>query len=99
LNDTGGPLTVNFTLDRGGFNAGQALNLEIAGDRAFSAVRLSRTSLAQSLPVDLENGVYYWRVYPGGRDAAGDAVSVRLSLIDGSPPELISPAPDQQFSF
>jgi hypothetical protein len=97
LNSSGGPLTVNFAWDRTGFEAGRALGLEIARDRAFSTALFSRTSLAQSLPVELENGMYYWRVYPEGQAEGG--VSGRLSLIDGAPPELISPAPDEEFSF
>jgi hypothetical protein len=95
LNPSGGPLDVDFVWDRG--PAGQALRLDIAEDRAFTAPFFSRESAAGGLSAALENGRYYWRVYPPGQ--VEDGVSGRLSVIRAAPPELISPAPEEEFAF
>jgi hypothetical protein len=100
LNTSDGPLALSFILNRLGFAPQEALRLEIAGDRFFTRILLSFESLAQSLPVELENGVYYWRAYPAGQGSPPEGgVSGRLSIIDAPPPELISPAADEEFSF
>jgi hypothetical protein len=98
LNATGGPLTLSFAWKRIGFDPDQTLRLEIAEDRAFTHIRVSRDTPAQTLAVELENGQYYWRAYPSGHPLEG-GVSGRLSLIDASPPELISPVMDEEFMF
>jgi hypothetical protein len=99
LNASGGPLPVTFAWNRTGFDPGQAVYLEIAEDRAFANILLRHDSLGQRYIPKLENGLYYWRAYPGGQNSAGGGVSGRLTVVDASAPELVSPAMDEEFSF
>jgi hypothetical protein len=99
LNTPGGPLPVTFAWDRAGLDPGQALRLEIAEDRTFANILLRHDSLGQQYVPKLENGLYYWRAYPDGQYSAGGGVSGRLTVVDASPPELVSPAMDKEFAF
>jgi hypothetical protein len=100
LNTSDKPLSLPFVRNRQGFASREALRLEVAGDRAFTNVLLGYESFEQSLSVELENGVYYWRAYPAGQSSPSEGVvSGKLSIIDARPPELISPAEGEEFGF
>jgi hypothetical protein len=99
LNGADGPAGVNFAWNRADFASGQALRLELAEDRAFTALVRSHDSLGQSLSVELENGLYFWRAYPAGQDSMEGGASGRLRVVDASPPKLISPAAGEEFNF
>jgi hypothetical protein len=99
LNTSGGAQAITFVWKRIGLDSNQALRLEIAEDRAFTAGLRRYDSFASAHTVELENGRYYWRVYPAEQSSIEGGVSGRMSVINAPPPDLISPAPDEEFRF
>ena len=75
-----------------------ALSLDIAEDRRFTRIRHRRSGAEQQV-VPLENGRYYWRLYPEepeadpGGTAQSAAASAAPAVISGSVEVRYAPAP------
>lgn len=99
MNTSPQPLALTFSWNLIGFDSDDRVRLEIAEDRAFTTILRRYESRGKTRSVALENGHYYWRAYPAGQNSLEGGVSGRLSLVDASPPELINPAPEEEFTF
>ncbi|MDR0402577.1 MAG: FecR family protein [Treponema sp.] len=63
---------------------------DLALDRRFRRIEKSLVSEGESLPLSLEPGVYWWRVYPDGTPPG--AAAGKITVVPPAAPELISPA-------
>jgi hypothetical protein len=100
LNNGEAAIPVSFEWNRIGFSNSDNVRLEIAEDRSFSRPVLVRESSADTLTVNVTNGVYYWRAYPESEaELKQGGVSGRLAIVYAPPPRLVSPVRDERFSF
>ena len=89
------PLTINFLWNRINLSPSEKLRLEIASDRNFTRVFSVIENLDTQAQVQLDSGLWYWRL------SFGDTVlsERRLTVADGSGPELQSPAFNSLFRY
>jgi hypothetical protein len=80
-------------------NYSGSTRFELARDRRFKQIEMTRASQEESLSAELSPGVYWWRVYPEpASDAAGPEPSAgKIMILPPVTPELISPAEGQVF--
>jgi len=90
-----GNLNIAFSWNRINLDTGDALRLELAGDRNFNTLTTVLTDLNDSAQTVLGAGTWFWRIsYQGTVLSSG-----QITVVDASGPELISPAKDQLFSY
>ncbi|GHT67519.1 hypothetical protein FACS1894110_13160 [Spirochaetia bacterium] len=90
LNQSRDSLTVPFTWNRINYGENEKTRLEIAGDRSFTRIAVSEELNESSITVNMENGTWWWRVYPVS--TVDNAATGRLSIIYSAPPVLTAPA-------
>jgi len=95
LNSSTDPLPVNFVWNRVNLAPEELLRLEIASDRNFSQIVNIHENLGSYVQTALEAGLWYWRL------SLENAVlsEGRLTVADGTGPELQSPAVSSVFRY
>jgi hypothetical protein len=89
------PVPVNFEWNRRNFLPNETLRLEVALDRNFNQIFRVINGLNNQARVSLDAGLWYWRL-SFGNTVLSDG---RLSVADGTGPQLISPAINSQFRY
>jgi len=89
------PLTVNFSWNRINLSPDEKLRLEIASDRKFTHISGVLENLDSQAQAQIDTGSWYWRLL------CDDTVLTMGSLtaVDGSGPELQSPAFNSIFRY
>jgi len=86
---------IDFTWNRINLPPNEKLRLEIAEDQYFSRIVRTLNDLNDSAQAALNAGQWYWRlIYNGAVLGSGN-----LTIYEGSGPELLSPAMNQQFYY
>ncbi len=98
-------IPVQFVWNAAGLAAGEHVRLEIARDKAFTAVKHSvDVSSGNNTVLTLDGAAaYYWRIYPvDAENDAGRMENVSMGKIDlaySQAPELISPAEGYTYRY
>jgi len=89
------PLLINFVWSRVNMQSDELLRMEISTDREFSQIFRIIENLETQAEVYLDGGLWYWRL------SYGDSVldNGRLTIVDGTGPQLISPALNSLFRY
>ena len=95
INDSAAPYTVNFSWNRINLGVDELLRLEISADRNFNSIFSNQINLYNQALANLGNGIWYWRLtYTNIILGEG-----RFTIIDGTGPQLQSPAVSSVFNF
>jgi len=86
---------VNFEWNRINFMPEEKLRLEIAMDSNFKKIFRVNSNLDRQSRVNLDTGLWYWRL-SFESNVLSDG---RITITDGSGPQLISPAVNSRFSY
>jgi hypothetical protein len=92
-------MAIPFSWNRMNYGGIEKTRIEIAHDRAFARIVVSEELSADSVTVNLENGSWWWRVFPLANGGVDDAATGRLSIIHAATPEPIAPAEGQVYRF
>jgi len=95
LKNTKDPVPVNFEWNRGNLLPEEKLRLEIAMDSNFNKIFRVNNGLDRQSRVYLDTGLWYWRLSFENNVLSGG----RITITDGSGPQLISPAVNSRFSY
>jgi len=95
LKNTNEPVLVNFEWNRINFKPEEKLRLEIAMDSKFNKLYKVENGLDRQAKVRFDPGVWYWRL-AFGNNILSDG---RISVADGTGPQLISPAINSRFRY
>jgi len=95
LNNSRDLFPVNFSWNRINIEPGKLLRLEISANRNFSQVSHVRENLHNSAQVNLDNGIWFWRIFLEGRTLGTGSITIA----DGTGPHLVNPAVNSIFRY
>jgi LysM repeat protein len=89
------PLMVGFMWNRGNFEEGETLRLEIAADKFFVKSLRAIDGLVSGAQAPVDAGLWYWRL------SLGDVVlsAGQFTVADAAGPDLLSPAMNSVFRY
>ncbi|MDR0602234.1 MAG: FecR family protein, partial [Treponema sp.] len=101
--DPGELVPVDFSWNVSNFRDDTRIVVEVAEDGKFSRVVEARNVRdASSVSIPLENGVFWWRVYPAGESGEPEGPirpSGKIEVLSLNPLSLVSPLRAQEFAL
>ena len=95
INSEPGPFKIDFAWSRINLTENDALQMEIARDRNYANVVQNINDLGDRAEINLDTGTWYWRILFKDELLS----SGRISIADGSGPELINPMTGEQINY
>ena len=99
------PLHINFSWNSMNLDPDERLRLEIAEDRNFKRIvqvieNLSAAAGGDAVGVDLDAGVWYWRLSSMDPNSSNRVISTeRFTITEATGPALLSPVTDSFFRY